>query len=272
LAQQDAPETSDQNRSAVLKDIGETVMVILGFAWMALLVIEFTSGLAPALSVAFNIIWVVFILDFTVRLGLATDRIEYLRANWLTGISLLIPAFRVLRVVRVVRLFRMASVMRGLRLVRLLTSFNRSARALGATMRRRGFGYVIALTLIVVLAGAAGMYTFERDAPGQGGFRTYGDALWWTAMIITTLGSQHWPASAEGRILCLILSIYAFTVFGYITAVLASHFIGREVSPKSEPVSPQDVRRLQDQIVALHADLRRWQPPAARQEKGSDPS
>jgi len=116
--------------------------------------------------------------------------------------------------------------------VRLLTSFNRSARALGATMRRRGFGYIIALTVIVVLSGAAGMYAFERNTPGQEGFDTYGDALWWTAMIITTLGSQYWPVSTEGRILCLILSLYAFTVFGYITAVLASHFIGRDAPRK----------------------------------------
>ncbi len=34
-------------------------------------------------------------------------------------------------------------------------------RALGASMGRRGFGYVVALTMIVTLAGAAGMYAFE---------------------------------------------------------------------------------------------------------------
>jgi hypothetical protein len=30
-------------------------------------------------------------------------------------------------------------------------------------------------------------------------FDSYGDALWWTATIITTLGSQYWPATAAGR-------------------------------------------------------------------------
>lgn len=257
----------------MLKSILETVMVILGFAWMALLILELAYGLSPVLAAVFDVIWVIFILDFTVRLVRAPNKSRYLRANWLTGFSLLIPAIRVLRVLRVVRLFRMASVVRGLRLVRLLTSFRRSTRALGATMRRRGFGYVIALTVIVVLAGAAGMYAFEREDPEQEGFRTYGDALWWTAMILTTLGSQYWPTTPEGRILCLILSIYAFTVFGYITAVLASHFIGRDSPQKSPPLRPQDLRNLQAQIAALREDLRGRQAPSdAEGKNGNQPS
>lgn len=33
--------------------------------------------------------------------------------------------------------------------------------------------------------------------------------------------------TGEGRTLCVLLSIYAFAVFGYVTAALASFFIGR---------------------------------------------
>jgi hypothetical protein len=56
VAQQDAPDTPDRDRYAVLKSVIETAMVILGFAWIALLIIEFTSGLSPELSAAFNVI------------------------------------------------------------------------------------------------------------------------------------------------------------------------------------------------------------------------
>ena len=85
-------------------------------------------------------------------------------------------------------------------------------RALGMAMGRRGFGYVMALTLVVTLAGAAGMHAFERDSPDGTGLLTYGAALWWTAMIITTMGSDYWPRSPEGRILCLALSVYSLGV------------------------------------------------------------
>lgn len=48
-------------------------------------------------------------------------------------------------------------------------------RALGASMGRRGFGYVIALALLVTFAGAAGMYAFEKESPA--GLHTFGEAL-----------------------------------------------------------------------------------------------
>ena len=228
-------------------------MIILGFVWVGLLVVELAYGLSPLLANVFNVVWGIFILDFAVRLAVAKDRLRYLRSNWVTAISLMIPAFRILRVVRVLRL---APVVRGVRLIRLLTSFNRSMRALGRTMGQRGFGYVVALTLIVIFAGAAGMYAFEREAPEHEGFTRYGDALWWTAMIITTLGSQYWPVTVAGRILCLFLALYAFAVFGYITAVLASHFVGRDAGTKPSQPSMKAMDDLRKEIAALREDVR----------------
>ncbi len=228
-------------------------MIVLGFIWIGLLIVELAYGLSPLLVAVFNLVWAVFILDFVVRLALVKDRIRYLKSNWVTAVSLAIPAFRVLRVVRVLRL---APVVRGVRLVRLLTSFNRSMRALGRTMGQRGFGYVVALTLIVILAGAAGMYAFEREAPQHEGFNSYGDALWWTAMVVTTLGSQYWPTTTAGRLLCLFLALYAFTVFGYITAVLASHFVGRDTAAKPSEPSMKSINDLRGEIAALREETR----------------
>ena len=70
------------------------------------------------------------------------------------------------------------------------------------------------------------MYAFEKDV--QGGFADYGTALWWTSMILTTMGSEYWPKTLEGRLLCIILALYAFAVFGYVTATIATYFIGRD--------------------------------------------
>lgn len=44
-------------------------------------------------------------------------------------------------------------------------------------------------------------------------------------MLLTTMGSEYWPQTAEGRILCLLLSVYAFAVFGYVTAAIADYFV-----------------------------------------------
>ena len=69
--------------------------------------------------------------------------------------ALLVPALRVFRVVRFVRVLRLARATRGLRLLRLVSSLNRGMKALNRSMSRRGFGYVVLLTLIVATVGAA---------------------------------------------------------------------------------------------------------------------
>jgi voltage-gated potassium channel len=178
-------------------------------------------------------------------------------------ISLALPALRVLRIARAMRLIRTVRAARGLRLVKVIGSLNRGLRSLGATMQRRAFGYVLALTGIVLLTGAAGMYAFENDQGGN--LTTYGKALWWTAMVLITMGSEYWPRSPEGQILCLILAIYGFAVFGYFTALLATYFLGRDAeAPDTEIAGAQQIKELQHEIQLLRKDILslKLQPPA----------
>jgi voltage-gated potassium channel len=206
-----------------VENLFELPMIILGFVWLALLIIELVYETSPVLETFGLVIWIIFIVDFLLKFAIAPEKIHFLRKNILTLISLIVPAFRVLRIARVLRLLRLS---RGLRLVKVIGSLNRSMRALSLTMKRRAFGYVLALSLIILFGGAAGMYAFEKDV--QGGFADYGTALWWTSMILTTMGSEYWPKTLEGRLLCIILALYAFAVFGYVTATIATYFIGRD--------------------------------------------
>ncbi|MDQ3749666.1 MAG: ion transporter, partial [Acidobacteriota bacterium] len=206
----------------------EVPMLVLGFAWLVLLVIELTNNLSPVLELVGTIIWIIFILDFALKFTLAPDKTDYLKANWLTALSLAVPALRVFRIFRVFRILQAARAARGLRLFRVLTSLNRGMKALGASFGRRGFGYVVALSMIVTFAGAAGMYAFENETPN--GLKTYPDALWWTAMLLTSIGSEYFPQTAEGRVLCFVLALYGFAVFGYVTASLATFFVGRDAA------------------------------------------
>ncbi len=232
----------------------ETPLVILAFVWLALLVAELTWGESVPFAIFGTLIWGVFILDFAIGLVLSPRKGEYMKSNWLVALSLLVPALRIFRVFRLFRLFRLARVGRGLRLFRIVSSMNRGMSALGASLRRRGFGYVTALTALVVFAGAAGMHAFERTAPG--GLDSYGEALWWTAMIMTTLGSQYWPETLEGRLLCVFLALYAFGVFGYVTATLATFFVGRDAeSGEAELAGSRELTALREELVALRGAI-----------------
>lgn len=206
----------------------EGPMLLLSAVWLVLLVLEFTGGLSPWLQTLNDGIWLAFVAQFGIEFVIAPNKRVYIRKQWLTAVSLALPAFRLLRLLRLARVARFARAARGVRLVRLLGAMNRGIRAVALGFRRRGVGYLVALTLTVALTGAAGMYRFELDAPGGPGFGDYGTALWWTAMLLTTMGSEYWPRTAEGRLLCLLLAIYAFAVFGYVTAAIAAYFVGKD--------------------------------------------
>lgn len=147
---------------AQLEDWLEMPMVVLAFVWLVLLVLELTRGLHPALAAMSIAIWGAFIVDFTLKLMLAPHKLRYLARNWLTALALFVPALRMFRIFRAIRVLRAARTVRGIRLVRIVASINRGMGVLGRTLRRRGFGYAVALTLIVTFTGAAGMCSKTR--------------------------------------------------------------------------------------------------------------
>jgi voltage-gated potassium channel len=260
------PREDTARRWALLDELAallEGPLVLLAFVWLALLVIDLTTGLSGRLELAMYAVWGVFVADFLLRLVIAPDRLAYLRRNWLTALALVLPALRVVRTLSVLRFLRVARAVRSISLLRLVTSLNRSIGALRRTLARRGLAFVIAATVVVLVAGAAGIGYFEspaavRDAGGSGGLATYADALWWTAMLLTTLGSDYWPQTGEGRVLTWSIALYAFVVFGYITASLASHFVRVDANVDEQGVRHvlPPARPLEIEMRELHAEMR----------------
>jgi voltage-gated potassium channel len=234
----------ERERWTLLREINEfteTPLIFLSFVWVALLILELARGLSDFLSNLVLIIWGLFILDFVIEFIIAPRKLVYLRTSWLTAIALVIPAFRILRIFPALRLLRAARFMRSTNLVRILTSTNRGLRALRLSLGRRGFGYVVLATVMILFIGAGGMLQFESStALERGGYEdvvgidSYGDAVWWTAMIITTFGSEYWPQTVEGRVLTVILAVYSVAIFGYVTATIASMFVASDVSAREQ--------------------------------------
>ena len=46
-------------------------------------------------------------------------------------------------------------------------------------------------------------------------------------MMMTTMGSDFWPQTVEGRVLAWLMAVFAFAIFGYITAFLRASFLLR---------------------------------------------
>ncbi len=188
----------------------EPIMGVLSIVWAGLLIAEFTIGLHPLLESMSLFIWGVFILDFILELVISPSKSKYLQKNILIIISLLVPALRIFRGVRLVRL------------IRFLSTINRSSSLVRRELQERGFDYILVLTVFLMFSSAVAMQYFEQ-------LPNFGDALWFTAMLMTTIGSDFWPVTLEGRIVTWLLSLYSIAIFSYLTASIASLIIGKRM-------------------------------------------
>ena len=150
-------------------------------------------------------VWSIFAADFCVRLGLSTQRRAYLRAHWVDALLVVAAPLRPLRVFRIaVYAFRIGTGVRG---------------ALSAER-------LVVYTVFLVVLCACIERTIEPDT-----FLTFGDALWWGVVTISTVGyGDLAPSSGVGRLASVPLQLGGIALFGTLTAHLASTFTREEAA------------------------------------------
>jgi voltage-gated potassium channel len=152
----------------------------------------------------------------------------------------------------------------------------RVARLLMATKgARRLFerlGRVALVAALVVLCGSAVAYGAEHAT--NPGFKTFGDALWWGIVTLTTVGyGDIVPHTTTGRVAGIMIMFTGVAVLGLLAGSLASFFrIDPSVANADEPVAPvpgepsaepsiellaSEVASLRDQLVRLTNELSR---------------
>lgn len=209
----------------------ELPMFVLSMIMLVLLIVELavplTSEARRSVTFTVSIIWWVFVIEYAFMMFTAEDRWSYVRKHWLDGLFVLVPFFRVFAVLRAVRAIRLLRVVRPAVLGRAFFTTRRGVRQLAHVLGRHSLPYVIAVTLVVLFLGALFMLLLERGAGGAL-ITDYGDGLWWAVGAITTVGTELYPVTAEGRVLATLLMVYGVGIFGYIAATLASYFIRPE--------------------------------------------
>ena len=155
--------------------------------------------------------------------------------------------------------------MRLLVLVRLIGRFT------GRALRGRIGLYVVCSTVIVVLVGALAVLDAERRLP-EGAITTYGDALWWAIVTITTVGyGDLAPATTEGRIVAALMMLFGIALLGVITGLLATFLVDKVSLEKEAEAAKTDttndlagfkdeIRDLRTELAALRADLAQQSP------------
>lgn len=110
---------------------------------------------------------------------------------------------------------------------------------------------------MVVFVAALAALDAERNSPGAT-ITTFGDALWWAVVTITTVGyGDLSPVTIEGRMIAVALMIGGIGLLGVVTATLASWIVER-VARKDEDqqaATRLELRTLTEEIAQLRRDL-----------------
>ena len=89
--------------------------------------------------------------------------------------------------------------------------------------------FLVGATLLLDAVGTVAMYLLEHDHPDSG-FDDLGGALFWVSAQLTTVSSQMPnPVTTPGRVLGIVLSVWAITVAASLAASLAAFFRARHV-------------------------------------------
>lgn len=190
-----------------------------------LLLVEATESLAPPWDTYVAWIelgiWILFAVEFALRLWLSADRWAYVKAHWLDAVAVLVPALRVFRVLRAVR------GIRALRALRILAFGGRGASELLERLRRRRLGRLAVTTAFVVLIGSALLYLAEADQPGSP-VASFGDALYWGTMVVVGTEGGLEVTTTWGRVVTLVLVLYSLVVFSYVIGAVASLWVEQD--------------------------------------------
>jgi voltage-gated potassium channel len=196
-----------------------------------------------------------FLVDFIVRFRRAESKLQFMKWGWIDLLAS-IPEVSIFRWGRLFRIFRIVRLLRAVKSIRLLFEILFQSRT------QSGVASVFTITFLVLSLSTIGILIFER-AP-HSNIQTADDALWWGITTITTVGyGDLYPVTAGGRILASALMFCGVGLFGTLSGVIASFFLGEKKNPpaKDEPLVANEILTRLDALQKEIATLR-GHPPA----------
>jgi voltage-gated potassium channel len=186
------------------------------------------------------IVWGLFIVDYVVRLYLASNRWHWFVQHLLDFAIVALP------------------LVRPLRLLRLLVLIEVLQKAIGNAFRGRIVVYTVSGVLLLIYTSSLAVFDKERFLPGAT-INSFGKALWWSITTVTTVGyGDVYPVTNTGRVIAVLLMLGGISLVGVVTAALASWIIER-VSEEETAVQTATAAHIEDlrgEIRELSEELR----------------
>lgn len=191
-------------------------LVIIGLVFIVsyslyVLWVGMPRWLLTVLVIDFAIAWLVFLIDYIVRVSLTPSelRTTFVRENVVDLLSVVLPVFRAFRVIN---------------LLRRVPYFTKRS---GAAVRAEIITYAVSYGVLFVYFVALAALSAERDAPGAT-ITSFGQAIWWACVTLATVGyGDTYPVTIGGRIYAVMLMGGGVVIIGTASAIVFSFITER---------------------------------------------
>jgi voltage-gated potassium channel len=222
-----------------------SLLWLIAYSWKS---IADSQGTAEVVLWAIiGLTYLVFLVDYLVRLMLAKPRGVWFRSHLLDLAIVAIP------------------MLRALRLLRVLTAMTFGKQTAGTVLRSRIAIYGAGASLLVIYLCALAVLDVERGVPGAN-IENFGNAIWWAFVTVATVGyGDLYPVTAFGRMWAVGLMAGGIAIVGTVTATVSSWVIEKAARGRDddEPATRGQVRGLVQQVTQMHQEL----AAPAREEK-----
>jgi voltage-gated potassium channel len=218
-------------------------LALASVAWVALLIAVTTSNGHSLLRALFFTLWVLFLVEYAVRLILTPQRPAYVRRRWLEPMAMVLPPLLTAHLVG---------------MEHAVVALQAGAHKLRVILLHHALFRVVLGAFGIMVVGAWVVDLTERHVP-QSNMHGFGTALWWAIVTVTTVGyGDHFPISTAGRVVACVMMLVGIGLIGTLTATVASAFVrdhAEEAAAKAAAKASEHHVALKDLLEEMHARL-----------------
>lgn len=156
-----------------------------------------------------RIIWIIFVIDYLVRLIRSDKKWTYVKKHPLELIAI-IPFDSIFRAARFVRIFRV---------IRLMGIGSRFLKPVYSILKTNGLDKLLMVAVVLLFIVPIPIVLIEPSIV------SFSDALWWAIVTTTTVGyGDISPTTPVGRGLAVILMLFGIGIIGTFTSAITSYF------------------------------------------------